>query len=170
MSARAGEIVLGVDPGLTCTGWGIVREVGNKFVYVESGRIRTKPVTPMAERISEIYVTLQGVVNQYDVTRGAVEAGYVGKGALSALKLGQARAAAVLALHQSGIPVCDLSPREVKLAVVGKGSASKEQVSYMVGQLLGLQFDPGEADISDALGIAITAGYLARRIARGVPA
>ncbi|MBK6767143.1 MAG: crossover junction endodeoxyribonuclease RuvC [bacterium] len=151
------EVILGIDPGLTCTGWGVVTRQGSRFMYVDSGRLRTKSVLPMAERLSYLFEEISAVCVKYSVTRGAVEAGYVGTGALSALKLGQARAAAVLAIQQSVGHVLDLSPREVKLAVTGNGASSKQQVSYMVGQMLGLEFDRGEEDISDALAIAIAA-------------
>lgn len=151
------EVILGIDPGLTCTGWGVVKRQGTTLVYVDSGRLRTKPVQPMAERLSYLFEEITALCRTYAVTRGAVEAGYVGTGALSALKLGQARAAAVLAIQQTSGQVLDLPPREVKLAVTGSGASSKQQVSYMVGQILGLQFDRGEEDISDALAIAIAA-------------
>jgi len=151
------EVILGIDPGLTCTGWGIVKRQGTKLVYVDSGRFRTKPVQPMAERLGYLFDEISELCRKHSVTRGAVEAGYVGTGALSALKLGQARAAAVLAIQQQVSNVIDLPPREVKLAVTGNGASSKQQVSYIVGQLLGLEFDRGEEDISDALAIAIAA-------------
>lgn len=105
--------------------------------------------------MTEIYSTLQSVVDQYQITIGAVESGFVGKSPMSALKLGEARAAAVLALEMKGIPVSTPSPREIKLAVTGRGAASKQQVSYMVGRILGLEFDSGEEDISDALAAAL---------------
>ncbi len=150
------EIIIGIDPGLTCTGWGVVRKKGANVVYVDSGRLRTKASEPMAERLSYLFSEIANVCRKYDVTRGAVEAGYVGTGALSALKLGQARACAVLAIQETAGQVMDIAPREVKMAVTGNGASSKQQVSYMVGQMLGLEFERGEEDISDALAIAIT--------------
>jgi len=151
------ETILGIDPGLTCTGWGVIRKTGTKLIYVSSGKLRTKPVQPMAERLGYLFDEIAGICRTYDVTRGAVEAGYVGTGAMSALKLGQARACAVLAIQQTTGAVQDIPPREVKMAVTGSGASSKQQVSYMVGQMLGLEFDRGEEDISDALAIAIAA-------------
>jgi crossover junction endodeoxyribonuclease RuvC len=150
------RILMGVDPGLTITGWGVVRARGRKVTYIESGKIRSKAGLPMGERLKRIYDELQDVAQRCAVDAGAVESGYVGKSAQSGLKLGQARAAAVLAMETLGISVADVSPREVKLAVTGRGGAAKEQVGYMVGQLLGLEFDKGEEDISDALAIAMT--------------
>ncbi|MBK6909834.1 MAG: crossover junction endodeoxyribonuclease RuvC [bacterium] len=155
--AESVETILGIDPGLTCTGWGIIRKSASKLIYVASGRLRTKPAQPMPERLSFLYGEISSLCQSHQVTRGAVEAGYVGTGALSALKLGQARACAVLAIQQATGRVQDIAPREVKLAVTGSGGSSKQQVGYMVGQMLGLEFDRGEEDISDALAIAIAA-------------
>jgi len=151
------EIILGIDPGLTCTGWGVVRKQGSKLIYVDSGKLRTKASEPMAERLSFLFGEISDVCRKHNVSRGAVEAGYVGTGAMSALKLGQARACAVLAIQLATGRVMDIAPREVKMAVTGSGASSKQQVSYMVGQMLGIVFDRGEEDISDALAIAIAA-------------
>lgn len=151
------EIILGIDPGLTCTGWGIVKKQSSKLIYVDSGKLRTKASELMAERLSYLFGEISLICKRHSVTRGAVEAGYVGTGAMSALKLGQARACAVLAIQQATGSVTDVAPREVKMAVTGSGASSKQQVSYMVGQMLGIEFDKGEEDISDALAIAICA-------------
>ncbi len=162
------EIVLGVDPGLGTTGWGVIRSNGGRFTYVDSGRISTKPSEPIGRRLDGLFRELQRLAIQHGVTQCAVESGFVGKNPMSALKLGQARAAAVLAAELREIPVHDLAPREVKLAVTGRGSATKSQVSFMVSRLLGLQFDAGEEDISDALAAALCIAM--RRFSRvGVP-
>ncbi len=151
------EIILGVDPGLTCTGWGIVKRESLKLIYVDSGCLRTKSSTVMAERLSYLYEEIVAICRKHSVTRGAVEAGYVGTGAMSALKLGQARACAVLAIQRETGRVVDIAPREVKLSITGNGASSKQQVSYMVAQILGIEFDRGEEDISDALAVALAA-------------
>lgn len=151
----AGDVIMGVDPGLGTTGWGVVRMTARGAVYVESGRIRTDSKRPIGERLKKIFETLQLVAREKRATAAAVEGGFVGRSAMSALQLGQARATAVLALELAGIPVQMLSPREVKLAVTGRGSAAKEQVGFMVGRILGLEFDRGEDDISDALAVAL---------------
>jgi crossover junction endodeoxyribonuclease RuvC len=156
MAQEAAESVfMGVDPGLTATGWGVVRKTGRKISYVDSGKIPSRSTQRMGERLKHIFNELRAVAEKYQVECCAVESGYVGKSAQSALKLGQARAAAVLALEQSGVAVQDLSPREVKQAITGRGSAAKEQVGYMVERMLGIKFDQGEEDISDALAIAL---------------
>ncbi|MCB9366627.1 MAG: crossover junction endodeoxyribonuclease RuvC [Calditrichaeota bacterium] len=155
--AGTSEIIIGIDPGLTCTGWGVISKQGSKLIYVDSGRLRTKPAEPMAVRLTYLFDQITSICEKHSVTRGAVEAGYVGTGAMSALKLGQARGCAVLAIQRATKQVMDVAPREVKMAVTGSGASSKQQVSYMVSQMLGIEFDRGEEDISDALAIAITA-------------
>jgi crossover junction endodeoxyribonuclease RuvC len=155
LSTGSDDVLLGVDPGLGTTGWGVVKASRGRFVYVDSGRVRTTTRQLMGERLRGIFSELQRVADHYHATVCGVESGYVGAGARSALLLGQARAAAILSMETKGIPVTLLAPREVKLAVTGRGAASKAQVSYMVGKLLGLEFDAGEEDISDALAIAI---------------
>lgn len=152
------EIVLGVDPGLGTTGWGVIRAGGGKFTYVDSGRISTRPAEPIGARLDKLFRELQQVAKHYKVTQCAVESGFVGKSPISSLKLGQARAAAVLAAVVRQIPVRDVAPREVKMAITGRGSATKSQVSFMVSRLLNLQFDAGEEDISDALAAALCIG------------
>jgi crossover junction endodeoxyribonuclease RuvC len=122
---------------------------------LDSGKIRTDSHQPLGQRLTKIYGGLQQVLRRHDVTGCAVESGFVGHGPQSALLLGQARAAAVLAAENAGVSVDVLAPRQIKMAVTGRGSASKEQVSFMVGKLLGLEFDKGEEDISDALAAAL---------------
>jgi crossover junction endodeoxyribonuclease RuvC len=154
-SAQNGGIVLGVDPGLGTTGWGIVRWAEGKAVYVDSGCIRTYSNQPIGGRLEQIFRGLQEVMARFAVTECAVESGFVGRDPLSALALGQARAAAVLAAQMRGVPVEPLAPREVKMAITGRGSAVKQQVAYVVGKMLSLQFDEGEEDVSDALAVAL---------------
>jgi len=163
VGSPAHRIILGVDPGLTRTGWGIVRTEGARLIYVDSGTISSRPAGRMGSRLLRIFEELSRIAAEHGVTHCAVESGYVGKSAQSALKLGQARAAAVLALERSGVEVLDVAPREVKLAVTGRGGAAKEQVSYIVEQMLGLEFGPGEQDISDALGAAVWAAVGSER-------
>jgi crossover junction endodeoxyribonuclease RuvC len=152
----AGEdIVLGIDPGLGTTGWGIIRAGAGQFKYVGSGKISTSPAEPMGQRLDKLFRELQDIAKSYDVTRCAVESGFVGKSHISALKLGQARAAAILAAQVLQIPVLEVTPREVKMAITGIGSAAKGQVGFMVSRILGLEFDRGEEDISDALAVAL---------------
>jgi crossover junction endodeoxyribonuclease RuvC len=149
--------ILGIDPGLGCTGWGVIRHSKGNFTYIDSGRIRTKPAAEIETRIGLIFRELQRVIRLHLVELVAVESGYVGKGPQSALKLGQARAAAILAAETLDLPVINRAPREVKVALTGNGAAAKAQVAYLVGKMLSLEFEHGEDDISDALAVAICA-------------
>jgi crossover junction endodeoxyribonuclease RuvC len=163
VTAQDSEVVLGVDPGLGTTGWGVVRWARGRISYVDSGRIRTYPRELIGRRLEKIFRELQEVMARFSVTACAVESGYVGRGALSALQLGQARAAAVLAAETRGLPAETLAPREIKMAVTGRGSAAKGQVAYVVGKMLGLAFDEGEEDVSDALAVALCRALRSRR-------
>jgi crossover junction endodeoxyribonuclease RuvC len=162
VNSRDTETLLGVDPGLGTTGWGVLKTGHGRFQYLESGKICTSPRDPMSRRLEKIFRELQVVIDSFGVTACAVESGYVGVSAMSALSLGQARAAAILAAETKGVPVETVAPREIKMAVTGRGGATKAQVGFMTGKLLGLEFDTGEEDISDALAAALWLGLRAR--------
>lgn len=148
-------IIMGVDPGLGTTGFGVIELKSRKPRYLTSGSVRTSPSWPSAQRLAEIARKLREVIVREKVDCIAVEAGFVGQNAQTALKLGQARAAALLAGQLEGAAVHEYAPREVKMALTGRGSAAKKQVQFMLGKMLGLTFDSGEEDISDALALAI---------------
>lgn len=150
-------VILGIDPGLGCTGWGVISHSKGIFAYKDSGRIRTKPAHAIETRIGLIFHELQRVIRLHSVSMVAVESGFVGKGPQSSLKLGQARAAAILAAVTLNIAVVNRAPREVKVALTGNGAAAKAQVAFLVGKMLSLEFENGEEDISDALAVAICA-------------
>ncbi len=122
------EIILGVDPGLATTGWGVVKATAGHVVYVDSGKFHTTPRQSMGQRLEHLFSGLQQVVTSHHVTECAVESGYIGPNAVSALALGHARAAAMLAAETRGVPVVSFAPREIKQAVVGRGGATKAQV------------------------------------------
>ncbi len=132
-----------------------MRAVGGRIAYVASGRVRTDSRLPLGRRLAKIFTELQRVVSEYGVTACAVESGYVGRSAQSSLQLGQARAAALLAVEMQGVSADSVTPREIKMAITGRGSAAKDQVAYMVGKMLRLEFEKGEQDISDALAAAL---------------
>lgn len=175
MSAKI--TVIGIDPGSTCTGWGIVQEVSGVLTLVDCGAIRPK-AKEFSERIGEIFWALSQIiqaqnsghnfssspVNSMPPMEAAIEDVFGGKSISSALKLGQARGAAVAACALHKLAVSNYPPTRVKQAVVGVGRAEKSQVSFMVGRLLGCQ--PNWAlDTSDALAVAICHLNL-RRLAR----
>jgi crossover junction endodeoxyribonuclease RuvC len=146
--------ILGIDPGLRITGYGIVGVVGRKLAYVTSGRIRTDDTASLPERIKSILDGLAQVIEQGGPEQVAVEQVFVNVNAQATLKLGQARGAAVCAAVSRGLPVHEYTALQVKQAVVGNGHARKEQVQEMVRRLLALPGLPG-ADAADALACAI---------------
>lgn len=146
-------IILGVDPGSLVTGYGLITVDANKLHYVDSGCIRAQ-AKDMMERLKIIHQCLQEIVQQYLPTEAAIEQVFMHTNAGSALKLGQARGAAIVALVENSLPVFEYAARQIKQAVVGSGGADKAQVQHMVKTLLNLPKVP-QGDAADALAIAI---------------
>lgn len=146
-------IILGIDPGSRTTGFGIISFDEKRYTYVASGCVRVGHL-PMVERLQEIYRAIQEVIETYQPTAGAIEQIFMHKGADSALKLGQARGVAMLAMANVGLSVAEYAARQVKQAVVGYGAADKIQVQRMMQALLNLPLSV-PADAADALAIAI---------------
>ncbi len=145
--------ILGIDPGSRLTGYGIIEESARGYKYIASGSIRIK-ADYFPDRLKQIFDGIVQVVEMYHPQQMAIEQVFMHKNADSALKLGQARGAAICAVQTTGLPVFEYAARQVKQAVVGKGAADKLQVQHMVKILLSIQ---GELsyDASDALGISI---------------
>lgn len=145
--------VLGIDPGSRVTGFGVIDTDGRKSRHVESGVVRTGS-GEFPERLGEIFRGIREVIEQHAPTQVAIEQVFVSRNPASALKLGQARGAAIAAAVTRDLPVFEYTPRSVKQALVGTGAADKEQVQHMVRILLSL---PGKMglDESDALAIAL---------------
>ncbi|GGY32084.1 crossover junction endodeoxyribonuclease RuvC [Bacterioplanes sanyensis] len=146
-------LILGIDPGSRITGFGVVNAVGQQLEYVTSGCIRLGD-GPMPERLDKLFSSITELVERYCPQQFAIEQAFMGRNADSALKLGQARGVAIVAAVRQQLEVAEYAPRTIKQSVVGKGSASKEQVQIMVRQLLKLPGTP-QADAADALAIAI---------------
>lgn len=146
-------IILGIDPGSRITGYGVIRQIGAKSEYVGSGCIRLKD-DALAERLHKIYAGVTEIIEQFQPDYFAIEQVFMAKNPDSALKLGQARGAAIVAAAVNGLDVAEYSARQIKQSVVGKGSADKSQVQHMVVQLLGLAAKP-QADAADALAVAL---------------
>lgn len=159
--------ILGIDPGSRLTGVGVIEVRGDEVRAVFHGVIRAG-TGPFPERLGLIFGGLQELVEQYRPTQAAVETVFVSHNASSAIKLGQARGAAVCAVIAAGLEVAEYSPRSVKQALVGRGAADKVQVQHMVRVLLGLGETP-EEDAADALAVALchhhTRGTLERMAA-----
>ncbi len=146
--------ILGIDPGLRITGFGVVEKTGNHLAYVASGCIRTNARDSLPGRLGEIFSGLRELVAQHRPDQAVVEIVFVNVNPQSTLLLGQARGAAITALVASGVEVAEYTALQVKQAVVGNGHADKMQVQHMVRRLLSLPADPG-ADAADALACAI---------------
>jgi len=144
--------ILGLDPGSLCTGYAVV-ETGPRVTYVVSGSIRARGAS-LADRLREIFAGVDRLASEYQLDEVAIERVFMHRNADSALKLGQARGAALSATFAVRPRVFEYAPREVKLAVVGTGAAQKEQVQLMVRRLLNLS-GPLGADAADALAIAL---------------
>ena len=146
--------ILGIDPGSRVTGYGIIVSDGNRSRHIASGCIRLAG-DDFPVRLGEIYRRIAGLVAEYAPEELAIEQVFVARNPASALKLGQARGAAICAAVVAGLPVYEYTPRMIKQSVVGTGSADKEQVQHMVQRLLGLQ-EKLAADQADALAVAIS--------------
>ncbi|GIU16174.1 MULTISPECIES: crossover junction endodeoxyribonuclease RuvC [unclassified Shewanella] len=146
-------IILGVDPGSRITGYGVIKCVGRQQVYVGSGCIRTSS-DELPLRLKQIFDGLSEIIRQYQPDEFAIERVFMAKNADSALKLGQARGAAIVAATAANLPVAEYSATQIKSAVVGTGRAQKSQVQHMIQQLLKLPSAP-QADAADALGVAV---------------
>ena len=147
--------ILGIDPGITCTGYGLIEAVGDRLILVASGDVRPRPSDSFPLRLKEIFDGLNTLLASHAPTAVALEEVFLARNFPAALKLGQARGVALLAAATHHLPVFEYSPTQVKMAVVGYGRASKEQVGLMVGRLLNLSHPIASEHAADALAIAI---------------
>ncbi len=148
------ERILGIDPGSRLTGYGVIDAVRGRLQFISCGVIKTTPRSCLAHRLNEIFDGINEVIQLHGPEVAAVEDVFLANNPRSALKLGQARGAAIVAAVQNGLRVKDYSPKMIKQAVVGYGQAEKPQVQHMVRVLLGLTAAPS-ADAADALAVAI---------------
>ena len=152
--------ILGIDPGSRVTGFGVLDFVGGSATYVASGVVHSID-GDFSERLKVIFDAVTELVSEYQPDAVSVESVFVHKNPGSALKLGHARSAAICATFRSDAIVFEYAPREIKLAVVGTGSATKEQVQHMVVSILGLEGMPS-SDAADALATALCHGHQSR--------
>ena len=149
--------VIGVDPGLRHTGWGVVEFKNNKIFHIKDGSISPSTKLDDGKRLLEIKNQLQTIINQYNPNMSVIEKIFVGSGSISSLKLGMARGASMIALAEAGLSINELSPKFVKKTITGYGSATKEQIVSMIEKLLNIA--PKNEDSSDALAIAISSQH-----------
>jgi crossover junction endodeoxyribonuclease RuvC len=157
--------VIGIDPGLTRLGYGIVLEERGRLVAVAHGTLRAQGAEP-GERLVSLRTRLASLVSEHVPDAAAVERLFVNRNRRTATNVGQARGVAIMALSERGLPVAEYGPMEVKMSLTGYGNATKEQVAFMVKRLLGLREDPDSPDAADALAVAIT--HLHARKLKGV--
>ncbi|HBT82751.1 MAG TPA: crossover junction endodeoxyribonuclease RuvC [Desulfuromonas sp.] len=146
--------ILGIDPGTRITGYGIIEQRGNRLIHIDNGALSTRSGDDLAPRLKVIYDGLCRAIDTYRPEVVAVERIFLAHNVLSALKLGHARGAALLAAANAGLPVCEYTALQVKSAVVGYGRAAKPQVQQMIKTLLGLP-EIAREDASDALAVAV---------------
>jgi len=148
-------VVLGIDPGSLITGYGVIREESGVLKVLACGVIRLNSTRSHAERIGQIYRELEAVITAFAPDRVVLETVFLNKNVQSLLKLGQVRGAVIALVMNRNVVLREYAPREVKSAVTGSGSATKEQVAFMVAKVLGLDPVPEPFDVTDALGLAI---------------
>lgn len=165
---RAPQIILGIDPGTRVTGYGLVSLEGRRESALDFGCIKPPPKAPLSTRYLIIFEGLTEIIARYKPDAVSIETQFVHKNPNSALKLGMARGMAILAATRAGIPVYEYTPKKAKSAIVGSGSASKEQVQKMIQMLLKLQELPTPEDAADALALALCHGHISNQL-KGSP-
>ena len=147
--------LIGIDPGLASTGYGVIRFDGSRFHHAGHGVITTKPDTPLPLRLLHIYHELKKVIAEYGPGEAGVEELYFARNSSSALQVAHARGVVLMALGEAGLRVGCYSPQNVKQAVIGSGRAEKHQVQRLVGVILGLDEPPEPDHAADALAVAV---------------
>lgn len=147
-------LILGVDPGLNCCGWGVIASEGSRLSHVAHGVIKPSSAQQLASRLHDVFEGLSEVLERYQPHEAAVEETFVNSNARAALALGQARGVALAAAARRGLVVAEYAPTTIKKAVVGSGGADKTQIAFMVRRLLPTAGEVS-ADAADALGVAL---------------
>jgi crossover junction endodeoxyribonuclease RuvC len=155
MNEAAGRVILGLDPGTASTGYGVVSICGNRFRALDYGVVQTSSRLALEQRLEIVFAQVGDILERHHPDATAVESLFFNTNVSTALAVGHARGVALLACARAGCAVFEYTPQQVKLAVVGYGKASKEQVMEMVRVLLGLAEAPKPDHASDALGVAI---------------
>ena len=148
-------IILGIDPGLAHTGWGVIETRGADARARAYGCVTTEAGEPIDIRLGRIYNEIQAVIERYEPTELAIENVYFAKNERSAIATAQARGVAIVACARRGLTVGEYTPMQIKQSVVGTGAATKEQVTYMVRRVLALDHDPSPDHAADALSAAV---------------
>jgi len=157
--ADSKKVILGIDPGTNLLGFGVITVVGAQPTFTDMGVLDLRKEKNAYVKLALIYEKVSELIVNYHPDTLACESPFYGKNAQVILKLGRAQGAAITAAAHAGIPVAEYAPREAKMAIVGNGAASKEQVNIMVQKTLGVSFDPKYLDATDALAIALCHHY-----------
>jgi crossover junction endodeoxyribonuclease RuvC len=162
--------VLGIDPGLSTLGYGLLEARGHQLRAVAAGVIRTDPALEIGERLAELYRDLDGLLTEHKPDGAAIEQVFVNRNLQTATSVGRASGVVLLVLAQHGVPVAEYTPSAVKRALTGYGNADKTQMKKVIAMRLGLRDLPSPADAADALAIALChlQGASFRRLAGGV--
>lgn len=147
--------VLGIDPGLSVTGYGVIVSRGERVQAVAAGALRTSPGSPDPVRLAELFADLERLLAEYRPAEVAVEQVFVNRNLQTATAVGRASGVILLAAARAGLPVFEYTPSAVKLAVTGSGDAAKDRVQALVARRLGLEAAPRPADAADALAVAL---------------
>ena len=148
-------LVLGIDPGLATTGYGLVEGDGQRLELVAYGVVRTPAKTPIARRLLQLHDELAKILREYRPDEAAVEELFFSTNARTAIVVGEARGVVILTLAEAGLPIAEYTPLQVKQAITGYGQADKAQVQQMVSLLLNLRYVPQPDDAADALAISV---------------
>lgn len=157
------RIILGIDPGTTIMGYGVLRACGKEVEAVTLGIIELAKFSDHYLKLQQIYKRVHGLVEAYHPDELAIEAPFYGKNVQSMLKLGRAQGVAMAAALSHDIPIFEYAPRKIKMAITGSGSASKEQVAYLLQQILKLKSVPANHDATDGLAAALCHFYQLQR-------
>ncbi len=151
------KIILGIDPGIADTGYGVVKEGSGKLLCLCYGTIKTKPTDDLITRLDILHRELDKIIKKYQPGLASIEQLFFNKNVRTALIVGQARGVVLLTLKQNNIPICEFTPSQIKQAVSAYGKANKKQIQKMVKLILGLEEIPQPDDAADALAAAICA-------------
>ncbi len=157
-----GHVILGIDPGTATTGWGVIRQDGNKLRHIQHAVITTPSDWEMPRRLAEIHDRITDLIQGYRPSAVAIEELFFNTNVTTAITVGQSRGVAVLAAYKAGVPVSEYTPLQVKQAITSYGRADKKQVQEMVRALLNLRGIPRPDDAADGLAIAITHAFSSR--------
>jgi crossover junction endodeoxyribonuclease RuvC len=149
------NVILGIDPGIADTGYGLIRDCGGRLECLAYGSIKTNPKQGLPERLLRLSEGLEKVIREYKPAKAAVESLFFCNNAKTAIAVGQARGVVIMTLKQAGLPITEFTPLQVKQAVACYGQATKTQVQRMVKTILGLKELPKPDDAADALAVAI---------------